>query len=211
MLAGPEAAVVVRAGSTIVQGVARQATTSSQWPSLHAGLLELHAIVAEWCEAAAKTVSLIQNRLDDPQSSLPSPPRRERRGRTPISFSLGSQHSIYGQITQRLTSKDSLIKKLTHRLRKRAARRNLRNMMRVYCPELLLAFEQATDRRLAWVEANRAALEKAMPAQAADLESLRTWVTEAEETRQHLLEVRDALAALIRETYPMGHGPLSYS
>lgn len=218
MLTGPEATIVARAGGAIVQGVKQQATTSSQWPSLHASLLELHVIVAAWCDAAAETARLIQAKLEGE-----STPSRRARWRNPFNFgdsvviddgtsNVGSMvaEGISQQISRQLTPKVSLIKKLTPGQRRQAARRNLRNMMRVYCPDLLSEFENATDRRRAWVVANRAAVREALAAESDDLESLRTWADEAHETMRDLVTVRDELAALIREKYPMGHVPMRY-
>ncbi|GGZ20275.1 hypothetical protein [Streptomyces poonensis] len=214
MLTGPEATIVARAGGAIVQGVKGQATTSPQWPALHASLLELHAIVDAWVGAAAESATLIQHKLN----GMSSPPRRVR-WKGPFNFGGsvtmigGTSNIAYGvvegmsqQVSQQLAPKVSFVKRLTPGQRQQAARRNLRNMMRVYCPDLLSEFENATDRRRAWVVANRVALSEALTAQSVDRESLRVWAQEALGTMHDLVVVRDELAALIREKYPMGHG-----
>ncbi len=76
--------------------------------------------------------------------------------------------------------------------------------MTIYCPDLLASFGEATDQRREWVESNRAALKKALAAQNVDHDALRQWVEEAGATKERLISVREDLAALIREKYPMG-------
>ncbi|MET8809743.1 hypothetical protein [Streptomyces sp. NPDC004546] len=214
MLTGPEATIVARAGGAIVQGVKGQAAASPQWPALHASLLELHAIIDAWVDAAAETATLIQRKVN----GLSSPPRRSR-WTGPLNF--GDSVSMIGgrgnvghkivegmsqQVSQVLAPKVSVVKRLTPGQRQQATRRNLRNMMRVYCPDLLSQFEDATDRRREWVVANRAALSEALTAESVNHEALHAWSQEAWATMHGLVTVRDELAALIREKYPMGHG-----
>ncbi|WP_345019198.1 hypothetical protein [Streptomyces shaanxiensis] len=150
--------------------------------------MELHAITDEWCEAAELTAKLMQMVLDGEVG----PPRRTwPRGnldfgdpevmstRRFTNLMTVVRHRLH--IEQQLTPKVPLVKRLTPEQRRRAARRNLRNMMRVYCPELLSDFENATARRYEWVKANASAIMEALITQPDDLDSLRTW---AEEARQ---------------------------
>ncbi|WP_406387294.1 hypothetical protein [Streptomyces sp. NBC_00887] len=123
----------------------------------------------------------------------------------------GTVHAVQMQrsIVNQLTPKVSLFKRLIREHRRKAARRTLRNMMRVYCPDLLSEFENAADRRLAWVVDNESALMKALAAESAHRDSLLAWAAEARRTRQALLTVLGELGLLIRERYPMGQqGPM---
>lgn len=223
MLTGPEATIITRAGGAVVRGVKQQATTSPEWPSLHASLMELHAILDQWCTAAGHTTRLIEMKLDDEIGQA----RQTRfRGRYDFGNSVnmiasqcnsfvmaGEVHAVQikGSIVNQLTPKVSLVKRLTPEQRRRAARRTLRNMMRVYCPDLLSKFEDATDRRVAWVVANESALMEALAAGSADRDSLLAWAEEARRTTEGLLTVLGELATLITEKYPMGQqGHMGY-
>jgi hypothetical protein len=247
MLTGPEATIVTRAGGAVLRGVKQQATTSPEWPSLHAGLMELHAIIDQWCAAAEETTKLIQMKLDGEIGQA----RRTRLRRQydfgdSVNGIIGNSNAVTvrstggstggswmwdgairvvaavvdGEVThavhihesarQQLTPKVSLVKRLSPEQRRKAARRNLRNMMSVYCKELLSGFEEATERRREWVVANESALLEALAAGSVDQDSLRTWAEQARQTLEGLETVRDELGALIREKYPMGYGPLGY-
>lgn len=219
MLTGPEATIVTRAGGAVLRGVKQQATTPPEWPSLHASLMELHAIIDQWCDAADETARLIQMKLDD---EISQPKRRRfRRKRSKRAYDFGgSVNTIYGNsniggvmdihahAVHHLRPKVSLAKRLAPEQRRQATRRNLQSLMRVYCPDLLSEFEEAADRRRAWVAANRSALLETLTAESVAHDSLRTWAEEARQTKDGLVMVRDELATLIREKFPMGHGPL---
>ncbi|MFF4963325.1 hypothetical protein [Streptomyces sp. NPDC001222] len=212
MITGPEATIVTRASGAVVRGVKEQVTASPSWPSLHAGLMELAAILNDWITAAHEAEQLIRRKLE----GEPLPQRRTGLLRA---FKLGELHidgrasnvgrveELTTQVKEQLTPKVSLVKYLTPEQRRKAARRTLRNVMLVYCPELLDDFEEATNRRREWIEANRSALLEGLDSESADADALRTWAEEAQTTRQGLLGVRSELVRLVRENYPMRQGP----
>jgi hypothetical protein len=121
-----------------------------------------------------------------------------------LSSNIGIIGDLTAQVDQQLEPKASLVKRLVPEQRRQAARRTLRNLMSIYCPDLLTSFEAATEQRREWVESNRAALKKALAAQDVDHDALRQWAVEAGATKEGLISVREDLAALIREKYPMG-------
>ncbi|MFJ3833683.1 hypothetical protein ACIPWI_37870 [Streptomyces sp. NPDC090046] len=170
--------------------------------------MELFAVLAAWVDAAEQTERMIRQKI-----AGESEPRRATGIRAYFGSSVhmtggldntGIISQISEEFRQQLTPMVSLIKRLTPEQRRQAARRTLRNMMSVYCPELLSDFEKATDRRREWVEANRAALMKALAAPDVDYQSLRNWAEEAQETRQGLQNVQEELSSLIRDKFPMG-------
>ncbi|MER6143093.1 hypothetical protein ABT174_24150 [Streptomyces sparsogenes] len=124
MLTGPEATIVTRAGGAVVRGVKQQVTTSPEWPSLHASLMELHAISDEWCSAAGETTRLIQMKLDDEIGRAKRTWFRRRHdfgdsvnviGNVANIVSGAATHAvvIQGSIVTQLTPKVSLVKRLS--------------------------------------------------------------------------------------------------
>ncbi|MGW6318787.1 hypothetical protein [Streptomyces sp. NPDC055099] len=81
------------------------------------------------------------------------------------------------------------------------ARRTLRSMMRIYCPDLLATFEEATESRGDWVAENRGRFNTLAGDQTphADLEAA---VVQMRTTCDGLHEARNALRAFITENYP---------
>src|SRR5512133_70355 len=58
-----EATAGVKAGSAVIRAV-NQTSPLPQWPNMHESLLALHAILEEWCGAAAGTSRLIRYERD---------------------------------------------------------------------------------------------------------------------------------------------------
>ncbi|MFD9691728.1 hypothetical protein ACFWXO_38885 [Kitasatospora sp. NPDC059088] len=203
MITGPEATIVARAGGSLVRGLREEVTTEPQWPSLHEGLLELFAIISAWCDAADETERLIQQKLSG-VSGRSGRALNWGDGVVLGHSNVGIISDLTAQVDQQLNPKAPLVKRLVPEQRRQAARRTLRNLMAIYCPDLLASFAEATDQRREWVESNRAALKKALAAQEVDRDALRQWAAEAGATKERLISVREDLAALIREKYPMG-------
>ncbi|MFF4692176.1 hypothetical protein [Streptomyces sp. NPDC001307] len=207
MITGPEATIVTRASGAVVRGVKERATATRDWPSLHAGLMELSAILTEWINAARATHRLIKQKLEGEEL-----PKRRTGWLSALNFgpmrtdvmpsNVGIIRDIKVEVREQLTPKVSLVKNLTPQQRRAAARRTLRNVMNVYCPELLADFEAAVERRVEWVEANRAALIQALDSESADEQSLITWEREADVTQQGLVDMQAQLIAFITDTFP---------
>lgn len=57
MLTGSEATTITRACGAVLPEVRQQATTSPEWPSLHASLMDLHAIIDQYGRSTHATDS----------------------------------------------------------------------------------------------------------------------------------------------------------
>lgn len=75
--------------------------------------------------------------------------------------------------------------------------------MAVYCPELLVEFEAAIKRRMAWIQANEAAISETLDSANPNEDTLIAWREEAHRTEQGLSEVWSQLTTYIRGNFPM--------
>ncbi|MFJ9007014.1 hypothetical protein [Streptomyces canus] len=100
----------------------------------------------------------------------------------------------------------TLLQRWSRAKRRQAARRSLRSMMRIYCPDLLDAFDDAVARRAEWVKTHRKKIRK----------SRKEGLTEAEfcalqrdmlETMNSLDSIRSRLSELILAWFPVGEAP----
>lgn len=193
----------------IVDSLRKQASSSPEWPALHVGLLELHAILDDWCRAAdytRKYLELVQRRADRAavkdawaggQGQVAAGPAA-RLGRD------GYLERINKDIDLHLSRRAPIGQRWSRRKRQQAGRRSLRSLMRVYCPDVLAAFEDATTQRSEWIKRNRDTLKRARSNYGYDGPTWRTLMTETSEAITELTAVRDDLAVLIREKFPMG-------
>ncbi|RKN44007.1 hypothetical protein [Streptomyces hoynatensis] len=195
MVTGPEAGAVARAGSSVLAGVARGAAGRPAWPHMHEALLELHEILREWCVAARQTWEAVEAvRAGGCPEGAPS----QTDGRyVPLPMS---------DIEGLLSPAPPVAQRWSRSRRRQAARRTLRSMMHVYCPELLQDFEQATQARAEWMAAHRARLRRLVAGGAAGSE-LDRLAEEAAGTLRALDRVRADLGRFLRERFPLGDGP----
>jgi hypothetical protein len=201
MVTGPEATVVARVGSSLLRGVTDRASGKPTWPNMHEALMELHEILREWCEAAVKTYEAVEelreNGVDhEGRIIIPQVPQMARN---------------YIPLTQQdidevLSPPAPVAQRWSHAKRRQAARRTLRSMMHIYCPELLQDFERAVEARADWVNENRAKIRKAIK-DGAWYHEFDPVLSEMISTLDSLKHVRTELHQLIQERYPMMASP----
>lgn len=207
MLTGSEASIVARTGTTAIKGLRGKVPKEPDWPSLHEALMELHAILDEWCGAAEVTVQELNDLLDGAENYSKIVFLQLRTEYTFLLRRTGYVEGMQQDINWHLSPRAPLLRRWMARSRKRAARRSLSSMMRIYCPELLSDFEKATRAREEWVVKNREHLKKALKNESVDHRSLGEIVEEAYDTSLLLAQARASLAELIREKYPLGDTP----
>ncbi|MGY4273965.1 hypothetical protein ACVILE_000145 [Streptomyces sp. M18.1] len=207
-MVAPEAAAVVRAGSSVLHSIVNQGTGAPSLPNMHEGLIELHEILREWCEAARKTSEVVELILaDQPHLARAAHPESNFYA-GPLPFRRSFARNTLARRTRReinalMSPSAAVAQRWSGTKRRQAARRNLRSMMHIYCPNLLGEFDQAVDARVAWVNSHHAELREVIKRRSADgrLVRLRHEMTT---TAEQLEAVRAALSALIQERYPMG-------
>ncbi len=162
MLTGSEASIVARTGTAAIKGLRSRAPKEPDWPSLHEALMELHAILNEWCDAAEVTVQELNDWLDGAENRSTIVFLQLRTQYTFLLHKTGYVEGMQQDLHRHLSPKAPLPRRWMARSRKQAARRSLISMMRIYCPELLSDFERATHAREEWVVGNREHLKKAV-------------------------------------------------
>ncbi|WP_327393434.1 hypothetical protein OG533_36145 [Streptomyces sp. NBC_01186] len=207
-MVAPEAAAVVRASSSVLRGVVNQASGTPSLPNMHEGLIELHEILREWCEAARSTSKVVELILaDQPHLAKAAHPHSNHYA-GPVPFRRSFARRTLARRTRReidalMSPSAPLAQKWSGTRRRQAARRNLRSMMHVYCPDLLSEFDRAVEARVAWVDSHHAELNEVINSRRGDgrLSRVRHEMTV---TADKLETVRAELSALIQERYPMG-------
>ncbi|WP_269856998.1 hypothetical protein [Streptomyces sp. RPT161] len=76
-------------------------------------------------------------------------------------------------------------------------------MLRIYCPDLLDAFEEAVANRAKWVVEHRRGFTATLADPQTSLEVLRTMVDRMDGTLNDLRAVRDDLRELLHGQYPL--------
>jgi len=204
---GPEAAVVTRAGGLVLQGIKNQAAGVPMWPNMHEAMMELHEILREWCDAAERTSATLtflrSQRVPEARDALHWSNVGGRSGMSSV-IPGGYLERTQRDIEAVVEPSAALLQRLDRRKRRQAARRSLRSLMRIYCPDLLEAFDTAVDGRAKWVRENRRTIVKAVRNGLPDSD-LATLADGASQTAAELADVRLQLLTLIRERYPMGN------
>ncbi|MFJ2263716.1 hypothetical protein ACIOKD_36405 [Streptomyces sp. NPDC087844] len=201
MLTGAEAGAVAKASGMVMQGLKGQMKHESSWPNMHAALMELHQILDDWCVAAAHTAEfarallLEENYENESLTNLAGVGRWDRwRG------------SYLGRVERDIESvispKGPLLQRWSGARRRRAARKTLRSMMQIYCPDLLASFESAAKDRACWVLQYREILKRGIPG--ISLADANHMTEEMVSTQLALNEARRHLEDLILAHFPMG-------
>jgi len=175
-------------------------------------LLELYAILDEWCEAAEALEGLIRGALEEHQpdgKSLCYPPFT----RIP-SIRLGNTNLVPGYVDRMQSEICGLLEERAHwtnrwrpSRRRKAARKGLRNVMRIYCPDVLESFEAAVEGRSVWMEQNRAELIRIVENPDASAEEISQASFALSQTYYAMYVARGRLGEMIRETFPLGPTP----
>ncbi|MFZ3566828.1 hypothetical protein ACOKM5_07640 [Streptomyces sp. BH097] len=205
VLTGPEASAVAKAGTGIVQGIkSTLAPPERSWPDAREGLMELFVILDDWCKSAEVTNAYARQVLEARRIGFEGPVRMAgpvlAQTTTPGMFSAGYIEITTADIDLVV---DPAVPWWTRwrRSRNRAAsRRTLRSMLRIYCPDLLGAFEEAVSNRATWITEHRGRfLSRLGEAPVADVE---TAVDRLEETLRDLQAAHALLHTFILENYP---------
>ncbi|MEU6867938.1 hypothetical protein ABZ924_32675 [Streptomyces sp. NPDC046876] len=176
--------------------------------------MELYVVLDEWCDAAEATnrfawETLEGNRPDVTRRSWLNP--FARVGFTEITPVNNHAHGYVdrreAEIQALLESKAQWAKRWQGSHRRQAARRSLRNMMKLYCPEVLGSFEAAITSRSAWIREHRKSLPLTLSNPDTPIEAVEELATELERTVDALRDARQQLRDLLRETFPLGARP----
>jgi hypothetical protein len=209
MVTGAEVDAVAKAGATIVQGL-QKANADTKWPQIHEALMELFAIIDEWCEAALNSNKLAERLADDRLNGVDSDAEHDLRQFSNIGFVEVGPFTIRDYIAR--TTKDiegvlspapPWVQRWRASKRRAAGRRTLEKVLRIYEPGLLDSFEKAVADRANWVKSHRAHFDEIF-AHSRPTEELLEELQEMENTLDSLVDVRQRLLALIRERYPLG-------
>lgn len=213
-MAGIEATVVAKAGTAVLKGVTSQALGTPAWPNMHAALMELHEILREWCEAAERTTEAVtllkQQQVNEAREIYGS----SNVFSVAVQFGTGVQMNAFpsyvnratGDIDSVLQPSAPIMQRWSGAKRRQAARRSLRSLMGIYCPELLTEFDEAVSARSQWVEEHRRTVRRGLKGGLSESE-FEAMAAEMQATQQSLRSVRQQLLVLIQERYPLGGEP----
>jgi hypothetical protein len=215
LITGAEVATVAKAGSSVAQGIkATLAQPESRWPNAHEALMELYIIVDDWCTSAEESNEAAHVALSAGLGPATPPASFLGRGQMPGPSQMaggGPLSNVFpGYIERTTQDAEALLNPPVpwlsrwRRSRSRsAARRTLRSMLRIYCPDLLDAFEEAVANRAECVVEHRRGFAATLADPQTSLEVLRTMVVRMDRTLNDLRAVRDDLRELLRGQYPM--------
>jgi|Tabmets5t2r1_1033131.scaffolds.fasta_scaffold11297_1 hypothetical protein len=164
-----EAATIAKVGGSVLQGL-QKANKPLPWPDTREALLELYAILDDWCMRASKTTAYVEKRLLDrkrdrlakEKDSHHDPAERPDysgpdKGQTVFGGGNIIQTSDYSitmmrDIGEIIDPKAPLLKRWQASSRRKAARQSLRTILSAYSPELLRQFELAVQARANWIQ-----------------------------------------------------------
>ncbi|MCX4988459.1 hypothetical protein [Streptomyces sp. NBC_00568] len=176
--------------------------------------MELHEILREWCEAAEQTseaVTLLeQQRLDEARDAYDVSNVVLRSVFQGPVVQIGGSRSYTNRATSDIDSvlqpSAPVMQRWSGAKRRQAARRSLRSLMGIYCPELLTEFDEAVSSRSRWVEEHRRTVRKGLKSGLSEGE-FQAMAAEMQATLQSLRLVRQRLLSLIQQRYPLGGEP----
>jgi hypothetical protein len=171
---------------------------------MHAALMELYEIVDEWLAACKSTTELALNGRGMDRAQI-----RDLYNHANIStplfhlFSAGFLEQIEKDLANVVNPTAPALQRWSRTRRRQAGRRNLRSMMKIYCPELLEEFDATVSDRGAWVRENRKIIKRSLKTGEAPPE-LTVILSQSVQTVTNLEHLNAAVAALIRSKYPLG-------
>lgn len=204
MVVSPEAAAVAKAGSGVLRSVTDRAAATPAWPNMHEALMELHEILREWCEAAKATGRVVELLMAEQPRLAGAPYPGSNLYAGPTRFSRTVSRRTRREIDALMAPPAPLAQRWSGTKRRQAARRTLRSMMRIYCPDLLGDFDRAVEARDDWVQNHHGEIRTVLKNRAAD-GRLGGLGREMNDTAETLESVRQRLHLLIQEWYPMGN------
>ncbi|MEV0936395.1 hypothetical protein ACIBMX_46960 [Streptomyces phaeochromogenes] len=180
--------------------------------------MELHVILDEWCEAAEETNAIVRRALGGVRPPVTGPNRLNPLSGVRFTdqvFQIGTHMSggfvegVFRDSACVLGNQAHWSKRWRASSRRQAARRSLRNMMRLYCPEVLESFEKAVAERAQWILEHRKHLPRLLSDPDTPISAVQDFSTALEETLEALRFARQSLADLIKYAYPLGPLPES--
>ncbi|MBB1153501.1 hypothetical protein [Amycolatopsis dendrobii] len=201
-----EAELMAKVGTGVVQGI-RKASQLPPWPDARDALLDLHAILREWCDAAEEARSYAQSLARAREARNSGDPMlavHERVGNLAEARlgAVGFAEVVFRDTTAVLRGPVSAWLKLRRSRKRRAERRGLRMLMSVYCPSLLDQFEQAVAARYQWIREHRKNFDRWFDDSRSDVE-VNQILSEMDATRTALLEAANQLREFITANYPL--------
>lgn len=204
-----EAELMTKVGAGVLHEL-QKANKLPAWPDTREALLELHAILHEWCETAEETSRYAQRVArvrNEPSAS------QETIGGSSQQMAYPSQMAsniISGYVegividSKRILDGPpvSPLMKLRRARKRRAARRGLKTILSVYYPELLNQFEQAATSRAEWVKKHRKDFDRWFDQSRTDAEVFQL-LAEMEATKIELFKVTERLRGFIAANYPL--------
>lgn len=214
VITGAEVATVAKVGASVTQGVKTALAQSEvQWPNAHEALMELFTILDDWCQVGERSNKVARDVLHARLAGTGLPVIDGAVPQMQVGGSFRSSDSMnicsgYIERTNRdiasvLKPRRARFKPLRRPKRRAAARRTLRSMLRIYCPDLLEGFETAVANRAASVIEYRSEFFDVLYNPQTPVEQLQEMVGRLDETHRGLVAARADLRELIRKSFPV--------
>ncbi|MEU8139394.1 hypothetical protein [Streptodolium elevatio] len=190
----------------MVQGVraARNKPQGSLWPDAREALMELFVVVDEWCTSAAESNWFARRVLEDRVARDPARP-------APAGYrwaeGLGNSGGrflkrVTKDVDEVLTPAPPWYARWRRSARRASARRTLRSMLRIYCPDVLDSFDAAVEARTSSVPAYRADFTRRANDPSTTVDQIRAMVDAMDDTLRALVAARESLRRVIQDNYP---------
>lgn len=171
------------------------------WPNVHESLVELYAILNEWCDAAEASNETIRRQID--QRRLGS-----ATGDSGKTFHSGAQSGtlvfhMTSDVNDLLRPDAPWFQRWSSSKRRAAARRSLASILAVYAPELIRSFDEATSDRASWVKRRDEELVRWL-SEKPSIDDEDVLIQEMEATLSRLTRVRYSLGEFINTHFPLG-------
>ncbi|WP_143063622.1 hypothetical protein [Streptomyces sp. Ag109_O5-10] len=200
---------MAKAGASIADAIRRATVPAPGWPNTREGLMELFTVLDEWCSVAQESNQAVEYALDARLTGSPwfyrgGPPQMAPDHR--MRLHRGFIERITGDADRVLRPMVPWLRRWRGSQRRAEARRTLRSMMMIYCPEILHAYETAVAERSRWVLEHRGEFVESLRDPHVSEAELQVMLEQLDQSLRDLLSVREDIARLIRDTYPLGSG-----
>jgi hypothetical protein len=194
---------VLNLGSGVL-AAARMANAPRDWPNVHESLVELYAILDEWCDTGEASNLEIRRQIMKRRRALANPGMSEA-----IVIGGHFTQDNYFVGAMELDSKDLLrpdapwFQRWSSSKRRSAARRSLASILAVYAPELIKSFDEAISERAGWVKRRDEELKRWL-SDTHSIDDEESLLEEMEISLTKLRVVRGSLADFINKNFPLG-------